>query len=111
MAKGKIDYLKKGKTITGKYRAHLLDQLDEKIVETRLELQKEIIIFRAMYQSTNVRHLLYYYHFSREKRKQNSNNRSVNRGSEINNAYYLLVGILREKAERTNNNNGSIPRN
>jgi histone-lysine N-methyltransferase SETMAR len=36
-----IDYLEKGKTITGKYYSHLLTRLDEKNREIRLGLQKK----------------------------------------------------------------------
>jgi histone-lysine N-methyltransferase SETMAR len=40
-----IDYLEKGKTITGEYYSHLLTRLDEKICEKRPGLQKKKIIF------------------------------------------------------------------
>jgi histone-lysine N-methyltransferase SETMAR len=40
-----IDYLEKGKRITGKYYSNLLTRLDEKIREKRLGLQKKKIIF------------------------------------------------------------------
>ena len=40
-----IDYLEKGKTITGEYYSNLLTQLDKKICEKRPGLQKEKIIF------------------------------------------------------------------
>ena len=40
-----IDYLEKGKTITGEYYSNLLTRLDEKIREKRLGLQKKKIIF------------------------------------------------------------------
>jgi len=36
-----IDYLEKGKTITGEYYSNLLTRLDEKICEKRLSLQKK----------------------------------------------------------------------
>jgi histone-lysine N-methyltransferase SETMAR len=36
-----IDYLEKGKTITGEYYSNLLTRLDEKIHEKRLGLQKK----------------------------------------------------------------------
>jgi histone-lysine N-methyltransferase SETMAR len=36
-----IDYLEKGKTVTGKYYSNLLTRLDEKICEKRPGLQKE----------------------------------------------------------------------
>jgi histone-lysine N-methyltransferase SETMAR len=39
-----IDYLEKGKTITGKYYAALLDQLDNKIKEKRPHLQRKKIL-------------------------------------------------------------------
>ena len=39
-----IDYLEKGKTITGKYYSNLLTRLDEKIREKRPGLQKKNII-------------------------------------------------------------------
>jgi len=40
-----IDYLEKGKTITGEYYSNLLTRLDEKIHEKRPGLQKKKIIF------------------------------------------------------------------
>jgi hypothetical protein len=40
-----IDYLEKGKTITGEYYSNLLTGLDEKIREKRPGLQKKKIIF------------------------------------------------------------------
>jgi len=40
-----IDYLEKGKTITGAYYSNLLTRLDEKIREKRPGLQKKQIIF------------------------------------------------------------------
>jgi len=40
-----IDYLEKGKTITGEYYFNLLTRLDEKIHEKRPDLQKKKIIF------------------------------------------------------------------
>jgi len=40
-----IDYLEKGKTITGKYYSNLLTRLDEIICEKRPNLQKKKIIF------------------------------------------------------------------
>jgi len=40
-----IDYLEKGKTITGEYYSSLLTRLDEKIREKSLGLQKKKIIF------------------------------------------------------------------
>ena len=40
-----IDYLEKGKTITGEYYSSLLTRLDEKIREKRPGLQKKEIIF------------------------------------------------------------------
>jgi hypothetical protein len=40
-----IDYLEKGKTITGEYYSNLLSRLDEKICEKRPGLQKKKIIF------------------------------------------------------------------
>jgi histone-lysine N-methyltransferase SETMAR len=40
-----IDYLEKGKTITGEYYSNLLTRLDEKLCEKRLGLQKKKIIF------------------------------------------------------------------
>ena len=40
-----IDYLEKGKTITGEYYSNLLVRLDEKIREKRPGLQKKKIIF------------------------------------------------------------------
>jgi hypothetical protein len=36
-----IDYLEKGKTITGEYYSNLLTRLDEKIREKRPDLQKK----------------------------------------------------------------------
>jgi histone-lysine N-methyltransferase SETMAR len=41
-----IDYLEKGKTITGEYYSNLLTRIDEKIREKRPGLQKKKIIFR-----------------------------------------------------------------
>jgi histone-lysine N-methyltransferase SETMAR len=40
-----IDYLEKGKTITGKYYSNVLTRLDEKIHEKRPGLQKKKIVF------------------------------------------------------------------
>jgi hypothetical protein len=40
-----IDYLEKGKTITGENYSHLLTRLDEKIREKRPGLQKKKVIF------------------------------------------------------------------
>jgi histone-lysine N-methyltransferase SETMAR len=40
-----IDYLEKGKTITGEYYSNLLTRLDKKILEKRQGLQKKKIIF------------------------------------------------------------------
>jgi hypothetical protein len=40
-----IDYLEKGKTITGEYYSYLLTRLDEKNHEKRPDLQKKKIIF------------------------------------------------------------------
>jgi len=40
-----IDYLEKGKTITGEYYSNLLTRLDEKIYEKKPGLQKKNIIF------------------------------------------------------------------
>jgi hypothetical protein len=40
-----IDYLEKGKTITGEYYSNLLTRLDGKIHEKRPALQKKKIIF------------------------------------------------------------------
>jgi len=40
-----IDYLEKGKTITGEYYSNLLTRLDEKVREKRPGLQKKKIIF------------------------------------------------------------------
>jgi len=40
-----IDYLEKGKTITGEYYSNLLTRLDKKICEERPSLQKKKIIF------------------------------------------------------------------
>jgi histone-lysine N-methyltransferase SETMAR len=40
-----IDYLEKGKTITGEYYSNLLTRLDKKICEKRPGLQKKKIIF------------------------------------------------------------------
>jgi transposase len=40
-----IDYLEKGKTITGEYYSNLLTRLDEKNREKRPSLQKKKIIF------------------------------------------------------------------
>jgi histone-lysine N-methyltransferase SETMAR len=40
-----IDYLEKGKTITGEYYSNLLTRVDEKICEKRPSLQKKKIIF------------------------------------------------------------------
>jgi len=40
-----IDYLEKGKTITGEYYSSLLNRLDEKIRDRRPSLQKKNIIF------------------------------------------------------------------
>jgi len=40
-----IDYLEKGKTITGEYYSNLLTRLDDKIREKRPGLQKKNIIF------------------------------------------------------------------
>jgi hypothetical protein len=40
-----IDYLEKGKTITGKYYSNLLTRVDERIREKRPGLQKKKIIF------------------------------------------------------------------
>jgi histone-lysine N-methyltransferase SETMAR len=39
-----IDYLEKGKTITGEYYSNLLTRLDEKIREERPSLQKKILL-------------------------------------------------------------------
>jgi hypothetical protein len=40
-----IDYLEKGKTITGKYYSNFLTRLNEKICEIRPGLQKKKITF------------------------------------------------------------------
>jgi len=40
-----IDYLEKGKTITGEYYSNLLTRVDEKIHEKKPGLQKKKIIF------------------------------------------------------------------
>ena len=40
-----IDYLEKGRTITGEYYSNLLTRLDEKIRKKRPGLQKKNIIF------------------------------------------------------------------
>ena len=40
-----IDYLEKGRTITGKYYSKFLDQLDAEIHEKRTSLKKKKIIF------------------------------------------------------------------
>jgi hypothetical protein len=40
-----IDYLERGKTITGEYYSNLLSRLDKKISEKRLRLQEKKIIF------------------------------------------------------------------
>jgi histone-lysine N-methyltransferase SETMAR len=40
-----IDYLEKGKTITGEYYSNLLTRLDEKVREKRPGMQKKNIIF------------------------------------------------------------------
>ena len=40
-----IDYLEKGKTITGEYYSNLLTRLDKKICEKRPSLQKKKIVF------------------------------------------------------------------
>ena len=50
-----IDYLEKGKTITGEYYSNLLTRLDEKIREKRLGLQKKKLSFiRTMHPPTKV---------------------------------------------------------
>jgi histone-lysine N-methyltransferase SETMAR len=49
-----INYLEKGKTITGKYYSHLLTRLDEKIREKRSRLQKKISFIRTMHPPTKV---------------------------------------------------------
>ena len=50
-----IDYLEKGKTITGEYYSNLLTQLDQKIREKRPGLQKKKSSFiTTMHQLTKV---------------------------------------------------------
>jgi hypothetical protein len=50
-----IDYLEKGKTITGEYYSNLLTTLDEKICEKRPDLQKkESSFIRTMHLPTEV---------------------------------------------------------
>jgi len=50
-----IDYLEKGKTITGEYYSNLLTRLDEKNCERRPGLQKKISSFiRTMHPPTKV---------------------------------------------------------
>jgi hypothetical protein len=50
-----IDYLEKGKTITGEYCSDLLTRLDKKIREKRPGLQKKISYFiRTMHPPTKV---------------------------------------------------------
>jgi hypothetical protein len=52
-----IDYLEKGKTITGEYYSNLLTRLDEKIREKRPSLQKKNIIF---YQDNAPAHKMFW---------------------------------------------------
>jgi hypothetical protein len=50
-----IDYLEKGKTITGEYCSNLLTRLDEKNCEKRTDLQtKKSSFIRTMHPPTNV---------------------------------------------------------
>jgi hypothetical protein len=51
-----VDYLEKGKTITGEYYSNLLTRLDKKIREKRLGLQKKkkIIFHQDMHTPTKV---------------------------------------------------------
>jgi hypothetical protein len=49
-----IDYLEKGKTITGEYYSSLLTRLDEKIREKRPGLQQKKSFIRTMHPSTKV---------------------------------------------------------
>jgi len=50
-----IDYLEKGKTITGKYYSNLLTRLDEKVHDKRASLQKKKPSFnRTMHLPTKV---------------------------------------------------------
>ena len=49
-----IDYLGKGKTITGEYYSNLLTRLDKKISERRPGLQKKKIIFHQDSAPTKV---------------------------------------------------------
>jgi len=50
-----IDYLEKGKTITGEYYSNLLTRLDEKIREKRLLFKKKKSSFiRTMHLPTKV---------------------------------------------------------
>jgi hypothetical protein len=50
-----IDYLEKGKTITGEYYSNLLTRLDEKICEKRPSLQKKKKSFiRTLHPPTKV---------------------------------------------------------
>jgi len=51
-----IDFLEKGKTITGKYYSNLLTRLDEKIREKRpgLQKKKQLSFIRTMHPPTKV---------------------------------------------------------
>ena len=49
-----IDYLERGKTITGEYYSSLLTRLDEKIREKRPGLQQKKSFIRTMHRSTKV---------------------------------------------------------
>jgi len=50
-----VDYLEKGKTITGEYYSYLLTRLDEKIREKRPGLQnKKSSFIRTMHLPTKV---------------------------------------------------------
>jgi hypothetical protein len=51
-----IDYLEKGKTITGEYYSHLLNRLDEKICEKKpgLQKKKKTFFIRTMHPPTKV---------------------------------------------------------
>jgi hypothetical protein len=49
-----IDYLEKGKTITGEYYSNLLTRLDKKNREKRLGLQKKSSFIRIMHTPTKV---------------------------------------------------------
>jgi hypothetical protein len=50
-----IDYLEKGKTVTGEYYSNLLTRLDERIREKRPDLQeKKSSFIRTMHPPTKV---------------------------------------------------------